>query len=75
MKPGLQIITSDCKRIGYMWPQTKTDVLRVIRSPYTIPWGWVARIDDDVILRRTYAEVVAEWGAEPGPVVIAGGKE
>ena len=75
MKPGLEIITSDGKRIGYMWPHTKTDVLRVIRSPHTIPWGWVARIDDDVILRKTYAEVVTEWGVEPGPVVIAGGKE
>jgi sporulation protein YlmC with PRC-barrel domain len=70
----MEIITSDGKRIGYLGPLTRPGILQVARSPHQIPWGWIARVDSDVILRRTYAQVVAEWGAEPGPVVIAGGK-
>jgi sporulation protein YlmC with PRC-barrel domain len=73
MKPGLEIITSDGKRIGHLGPR-RTDALQVALSPHTIPWSWIARIDDDVILRRTYAQIVAEWGAEPGPMVIIGGR-
>jgi hypothetical protein len=74
MKPGIEIITSDGKRIGYLGPRSQASVLQVARSPHTIPWSWIARIDREVILRRTYAQMVAEWGAEPGPVVIVGGK-
>ena len=76
MKSGMEIITSDGKRIGYLGPipAFKTDALPIARSPYTIPWDWIARIDQEVILRRTFSQLVAEWGSAPGPVVIAGGK-
>jgi sporulation protein YlmC with PRC-barrel domain len=74
MKPGMEIITSDGKRIGCLGPRSRTGVLQVARSPHTIPSSWIARIGSEVILRRTYAQMVAAWGAEPGPVVIAGGK-
>lgn len=74
MSPGTEIITSDGKRIGYLGPPSRSGVLHVARSPHTIPLGWIARADGDVILRKTYAQMIAAWGAEPGPVVIAGGK-
>jgi sporulation protein YlmC with PRC-barrel domain len=67
MKQGLEIITSDGKRIGHLGP-VGSDHLQMARSPYKIPWHWVSRIDEDVILRKTYSYVVEEWGAEPGPV-------
>lgn len=77
MQPGLEIITSDGKCIGYLGPlsETRPDALQIARTPYTIPWDWIARIDQEVILRRTYGQLVAEWGSAPGPVVIAGGKQ
>jgi len=74
MDPGMEIITSDGKRIGYVGPRSRTDVLQVALSPHTIPWGWVARVDREVILRKTYSQMVEAWGAQPGPIVIAGGK-
>ncbi len=74
MHPGMEIITADGKRIGHLGPCSRIDVLQIARSPHTIPVGWVARVDSDVILRKTYAQMVDAWGAEPGPVVIAGGR-
>ena len=74
MEPGSEIITADGKRIGYVGPRSRGDVLQVALSPHTIPRDWVARIEHDVILRKTYAQMIAAWGAEPGPVVISGGK-
>ena len=68
MKSGMEIITSDGKRIGYLGPipAFKTDALPIARSPYTIPWDWIARIDQEVILRRTQG---GEW-IEPLELVV-----
>lgn len=74
MSPGMEIITSDGKRIGYLGPPSRGNYVHVARSPHSIPLGWIARVDGDVILRKTYAQMIEAWGAEPGPVVIAGGK-
>jgi len=74
MKPGMEIVTSDGKTIGHIGPVTSNGMLQVARSPYSIPLRWVARIDEDVLLRRTYQQMVEAWGAAPGPVVIKGGK-
>ena len=74
MEPGMQVITSDGKLIGYVGPRSHSGDLQLARCPYTIPLGWVARVDHDVILRKTYVQIVEAWGAEPGPMVIAGGK-
>ena len=74
MEPGTEIITADGKRIGFVGPRTRADALQVALSPHTIPWAWIARTEGDVILRKTYEEVIAAWDAKPGPVVITGGK-
>ena len=74
MRPGMEIITADGKRIGTVGPIPRSGTLHVALTPHTIPCGWIARVDHDVLLRKTYSQVVDVWGTEPGPVVVAGGK-
>ena len=64
MNPGMEIITSDGKLIGYVGPRGCADLLQVARSSHTIPWAWVARTDHEVILRKTYDQVVEAWRTE-----------
>jgi sporulation protein YlmC with PRC-barrel domain len=66
MNPGTEIITSDGKRIGHVGPPSRADVFQVARSSHTIPWSWVARADTEVILRKTYDQVLEAWSAEAG---------
>jgi hypothetical protein len=72
--PGLQIITSDGKFIGRVGPRSHYGNIRIAMSPHTIPCGWIARVQRDVILQKSYAQVMEAWGAEPGRIVTAGGR-
>ncbi|MFO0994782.1 MAG: hypothetical protein U1E67_22950 [Hyphomicrobiales bacterium] len=74
MVPGMEIITSDGRRIGFVGPPSQANVLHVALSPHTIPLDWIARDEGEVILRKTYAQMIAAWDSKPGPVVISGGK-
>jgi len=64
MKPGTEIITSDGKRIGHVGPPSRTGILQVARSSHTIPLSWVARAEAEVILRKTYEQMVEAWSSE-----------
>ena len=74
MEAGMEIITSDGRRVGHVGPPPKDGLLQVARSDKTIPLVWIARVDRDVILRKTYGEVIDRWGARIGPTIIQGGK-
>ena len=74
MEPGMEIISSDGRSVGYVGPPPRNGLIQLARSNRVIPLYWVARVDREVILRRTYKDIVERWGAEPGPTVIEGGK-
>lgn len=74
VKAGMEIITSDGRRVGYVGPPPQDGLVRLARFDKTIPVTWIARVDRELILRKTYKEVVNRWGAELGPTVIQGGK-
>ena len=74
MEPGMPIVTSDGRLIGYVGPRSRKGNIHLALSPHIVPLGWIARVNRDVILRKTYQQVTEAWGAEPGPIVIAGGK-
>jgi hypothetical protein len=74
MEPGMEIITSDGRRIGYVGPPATGGIVRLALSPNTIPLDWVTRIDREVLLRKTYRQVVERWGAQPGVTVLNGGR-
>ena len=76
MEPGMEIITSDGRRVGHVGPAEIDGVVRLALSPNTIPLDWVTRIyRGDVVLRKTYRQVAERWGAQPGAVVLAGGRK
>jgi hypothetical protein len=70
----MEIITSDGRRIGYVGPLATDGIVRLALSPNTIPLHWVRRIDREVVLRKTYRQVVEKWGAQPGAIVLNGGR-
>ena len=74
MEPGMEIITADGRLIGHVGPPAVDGLLRLARSPNSIPLTWVTRVEREVLLRKTYRQIVERWGAEPGPRVIEGGK-
>ena len=74
MEPGMEIITSDGRRIGYVGPPATDGIVRLARSPNTIPLHWVTRIEREVVLRKTYRQVVERWGTQPGVTVLDGGR-
>jgi len=74
MNPGMEIITSDGRRVGYVGPPGGEGIIQLARSPHSIPLDWVRRVEREVLLRKTYRQVVARWEAEPGLTVIRGGK-
>ena len=74
MKPGMEIITSDGRHIGHLGPIPSGNVIHLARTDKTFPLFWIAQIDRQIVLRKTYAQIVEYWGAEPGPRVIRGGK-
>jgi hypothetical protein len=76
MEPGMEIITSDGRRVGHVGPAAIDGVVRLALSPNTIPLDWVTRIvHGDVVLRKTYRQVVEQWGAEPGAIVLKGARQ
>jgi hypothetical protein len=74
MEPGMEIITADGRRVGYVGPLATDGIVRLALSPNTIPLQWVTRIDREVVLRKTYRQVVERWGAQPGVTVLKGGR-
>jgi hypothetical protein len=74
MKAGMEIISSDGRRVGYVGPPPRDGLVQLARFDKTIPVTWIARVDQELILRKTYKEVLDRWGAELGTTVIQGGK-
>ena len=74
MEPGMEIISSDGRLVGHVGPPPRNGLIQLARSDKIIPVFWVARVGREVILKRTYSEIIDRWGAEPGPTVIKGGK-
>lgn len=66
MKPSMEIISSDGRRVGHVGSR-QAGGLGLARSGNTIPAGWIARIDREVILRKTFEEVMAGLGTAPAP--------
>ena len=64
MEPGMEIISSDGRRVGHVG-SAQADDLGSARPEKTIPAGWIARIDREVILRKTLKEVMAGLGSTP----------
>jgi len=58
MEPRMEIISSDGRHVGHVG-SAQAGSLEVARFENTIPAGWVARIDREVILRKTFKEVMA----------------
>jgi len=64
MEPSMEIISSDGRLVGHVG-STQAGGLGSARPENTIPPGWIARIDREVILRKTLKEVMAGLGGTP----------
>jgi hypothetical protein len=64
MEPGMEIISSDGRRVGYVGP-AQVGISEFAISENTIPSGWIARIDREVILRKTFKSVMVGLGNAP----------